>query len=199
MKKMILALVFGAGAFSDLGAAEVPAFIKNMAGCFKITYRFVEDGPHDEYIPETLERVDLSETNGVYSLQRYGIIENESMKHFREDWSAVANKDGALEWTQKVFSPNGAFRYECSSTLNFNQFQCESKAAPKPRRDRHRNDYKTLDRSTRVQVTPLGYVQSEINLKLDESGKAIASEVGWIEFKRVPAKECELKSPRSDE
>jgi hypothetical protein len=174
-------------------AVEVPPFIRNMSGCFLVTYRFVEDGTHDEYIGETPERVDLSEDNGVYSLQRYGIVENDLMKHFREDWSSVANEKGNILWTQKVYSPNGSFRYECSSSLTFNQFHCETKNAPKPRRDRNRSDYTTMDRSHKIQVTPLGYVQAENNLKIASDGKVVSSEVGWIEYKRVEASKCELQ------
>jgi hypothetical protein len=168
--------------------AEAPPFIQNMVGCFTVNYKFIEDGAHD-YQVSGVEEVRLIESDGIFSLQRYGLDEKELNKHFREEWSRDS-RNGKEIWTQKIFSPGGAFRYQCSAELSFNQFYCDAKGAPKPRRDIQRKDYSRLDRVYYIQSTPLGYVQAEKNVKLRDSGEAISNEVAWIEFTRVSADRC---------
>ena len=76
---------------TSLQAADLPELVDRVAGCFSVSYRYVEDGVKDKQIPPALggvsdflgelppllgEWVDVVNTeNGVYRLQHYGIME----------------------------------------------------------------------------------------------------------------------------
>lgn len=169
--------------------AEIKEVIKNLAGCFEVTYRFVEDGTErDLEIRGALESITLEERGETLVFQHYGIMEGQTFKHLSEEWTP----QGDGRWTQKVYGPSGAFRYECTAPFEFNQWKCAASRAPKPQRDKNRNriDYATLDRSNTVQITPAVWVQSEVNIKRDANKVAIANEVGWVEYKKVDAARC---------
>lgn len=171
--------------------AAAPAHVKNLSGCFKVSYRFVEDGKHDYEIPQAFEWIQLREEKGVFRAQHYGVGEEfggQIMKHFYENWTALPNGT----WRQDVHGPSGAHRYTCESAVRFGQLRCESKGAPRPLRDSKRTDYDKLNRGTTIQVTPRGWVQNEINDKVDKAGKVVATEVGWVEYRRLAdEKPCE--------
>ncbi len=173
--------------FSPTFAAEAPEQIKNLSGCFAVSYRFVEDGRYDKEITGTFEEIQFeARADGSFYLQHYGIMSGEKNKHFGEVWEAQA--DG--QWRQTILSPGGTFRYTCNSPFVFNQYKCVVKDAPKPNRDRDREDYETLDRDMVLQITRAGWTQSENNIKRDANKKAISNELGWIEYRRVDAKNC---------
>ena len=51
-------------------AAEPPGVLRHLAGCFEVSYRFVEDGVHDQDIRgDLLEVITLVEQDGVYAFQ----------------------------------------------------------------------------------------------------------------------------------
>ncbi len=169
-------------------AAEAPPQVKNLSGCFAVSYRFVEDGTHDKEITGTFEEILFeARPDGTFFLQHYGIMGQEKNKHFGEIWKPLT--DG--HWQQTILSPSGSFRYSCVSPFDFNQFRCVVANAPKPNRDRDREDYETLDRDMILQITPRGWTQSEINIKRDHNGKAVSNELGWIEYRRVDARNCQ--------
>jgi hypothetical protein len=177
MKYFVLCLcVFGITV-----TAATPNRIGNLGGCFTVSYRFVEDGRHDYEIKQALEWITVHAKDGVQTIQHYGLFEDEIMKHFYEEWSEDANN----VWQQKVFGPSGNFRYLCQSPDRMGQFRCASKAAPKPLRDIKRRDYNVLNRGTTIQITPAGWVQLEINDKVKTDGTVVATEVGWIEYRRI--------------
>ena len=60
-----------------------------------------------------------------------------------------------------------------------------SGSAPKPIRDRGRLDNDLLNRVSTIQVTPNGWVQTETNDKVTKAGKVVATEVGWVEYRRT--------------
>jgi hypothetical protein len=184
MNKYLLASVL---AFSSISFADVPEQIKNLAGCFTVSYRFIEDGTHDVDIHGTFEEmVPETKPDGSYFLQHYGIMDGQKQKHFGESWTA-----GKAGWTQVVYSPSGTVRYTCpQAVLEFNQYKCEVKNAPKPVRDRNRTDYETLDREITIQMTPKGFTQAERNIKRDKDNNAVSNEVGWIEYNRTDVKNC---------
>ena len=122
-----------------------------MAGCFKVTYRFVEDGVHDARFDgwegqDFYEWITLKETDSTLVFQHWGVTGGTSMKHWKEDWSETPDH----QWTQKVFSPSGKqLRYQCTAPIRFNQWRCHAGKAEKPViRDKDRTDYETLDRET---------------------------------------------------
>ncbi len=187
MKSLIfgLALLVSGAARAELVA---PTYVKNLTGCFNVAYRFVEDGKHDYEIKDAYEWINLSAKDGVFKVQHYGLFGEEIMKHFYEEWTTLP--DGRAE--QKIFGPNGgAVRYTCTSAVRNGQLRCDSKGAPKPVRHRKRTEFDKLNRGTTIQVTNLGWVQSEINDLVKNDGTVVATEVGWIEYRRIDDKKCE--------
>jgi len=146
-------------------AASAPAHIQNLQGCFRVSYRFVEDG-----------RITLKQPSGSYLIQHYGLIGREVTQHFTETWSLLS--DG--RWRQDV----GPSRYTCISEVRMGQLHCSSPGAAKPTRDQ-REVYDLLNRVSTIQITPKGWVQSEMNDKVTKEGKVLATEVGWVEYRRT--------------
>jgi hypothetical protein len=175
--------------FSLLNTAQAaaPAQVQNLAGCFAVSYRFVEDGSHDKEIAGTFEQIDFEEkTDGSFYLQHWGVDAGMKNKHFAEQWTPQA--DG--KWKQVILSPFGTFRYECLAPFVFNQYTCSVKNAPKPNRDRNRTDYETLDREIWIQSTPAGWTQMENNIKRDKNNGFVSNELGWIEYRRTEKANC---------
>ncbi len=185
-----LILAAGVGLTSGATAAQptVPNPLNNLAGCYKVSYRFVEDGAHDTTIVgDFIEYVSFQTTEvGGLLFQHYGQQGTEVIRHWGETWT-VAN-DGSVK--QLVVGPTGRARYECSGQFQFNQFRCFVKDAPKPIRDTDRKDYVTLDRDITLQITSKGWVQAQNDVKKDAAGKAVSNEVGWNQYERVDEKVC---------
>lgn len=181
--KINLAAALSVGiVLSDVCAAyalssSTPMHIQNLQGCFRVSYRFVEDGKHDYEIKDALEWITLKEQPGAYVVQHYGLYGNEIIEHFSETWSPLS--DGG--WRQDV----GPSRYTCLSEVRMGQLHCSSPGAPKPNRDARRIDYNLLNRVSTIQITPKGWVQNEMNDKVTKAGQVIATEVGWVEYRRT--------------
>ena len=157
-------------------AASAPTHIQNLQGCFRVSYRFVEDGRHDLDIKDALEWITLEQQPGAYLIRHYGLIGGEVTQHFIETWSLLP--DG--RWRQDV----GPSRYTCISEVRMGQLHCSSPGAAKPTRDQ-REVYDLLNRVSTIQITPKGWVQSEMNDKVTKEGKVLATEVGWVEYRRT--------------
>jgi hypothetical protein len=185
---VILTACLGAVLASHRGAAaEPPGVLRHLAGCFEVSYRFVEDGVHDKDIRgDLLEEITLDEQDGVYAFQHYGIVKGRRLKHWREEWRGHA--DGSF--TQTVIGPSENLRYTCTAPFQFHQWRGAAPGAPKPLRDRERTDYQTLDRENTLQITPQGWVQAENNIKRTATGVAVANELGWNEYRRVDEGRC---------
>jgi len=158
-------------------SSSTPMHIQNLQGCFRVSYRFVEDGNRDYEVKDVLEWITLEEQSGAYLIQHYGLIGGEIIEHFNETWSLLS--DG--RWRQDV----GPSRYMCVSEVRMGQLHCSSRGAPKPIRDRRRNDYDLLNRVSTIQITPKGWVQNEMNDKVTKAGQVVATEVGWVEYRRT--------------
>jgi hypothetical protein len=172
-------------------AASAPAHIQNLQGCFRVSYRFVEDGRRDFEIKDALEWITLKQQPGAYLIEHYGLIGvGEVVQHFTEAWSLL--QDG--RWRQDV----GPSRYTCISEVRMGQLHCSSPGAAKPTRDQ-RQVYDLLNRVSTIQITPKGWVQSEMNDKVTKEGKVVATEVGWIEYRRTaddsPCDEAKKRYP----
>lgn len=164
-----------------------PEPLKHLAGCFEVSYRFVEDGAHDKDIKGNLfEDITVEARDGGWAFQHWGVFKGRRIKHWREEWRQ--NPDASF--TQTVIGPFEDARYECTAPFRFNQWRCATAGAPKPQRDRARTDYETLDRENTLQLTPRGWAQSESNVKRDASGAAVANELGWNEYRRVESSRC---------
>ena len=46
-------------------AASAPTHIQNLQGCFRVSYRFVEDGSHDLDVKDALEWITLKQQPGA--------------------------------------------------------------------------------------------------------------------------------------
>jgi hypothetical protein len=111
------ALSVGVALSCPSAAAELPSsppeHIQNLRGCFRVSYRFVEDGTRDYEIKGALEWITLKEQSGTYLIQHYGLTGGEIVEHFNETWSLL--RDG--RWRQDV----GPSRYACISEARMGQ------------------------------------------------------------------------------
>jgi hypothetical protein len=162
---------------ANAASSSTPMHIQNLQGCFRVSYRFVEDGKRDYEIKDALEWITLKEQPGVYVVQHYGLYDGSIVEHFSETWSLLG--DG--RWRQDI----GPSRYSCVSEVRLGQLHCASPGTPKPIRDARRIDYDVLNRVSTIQITPKGWVQNEINDKVAKGGQVVATEVGWVEYRRT--------------
>ena len=182
-----LGLAHSAKLASAKKAPPVATTVGYLAGCFKVSYRFVEDGVHDTDIHgEFYEYIAPKPSAVGQYFQHYGVENNQAQQHWGETWAELP--DG--NWEQTVVSPFGDFRYSCKAPFVFNQWRCTVYNAPKPLRDIDRTDYATLDRDITMQITPNGFIQAANDIKRDEAGVAVANEVGWNEYDRVDDSLC---------
>ena len=184
-------LLSSATAFAaSLTPHDVPGLLNNLLGCFEVSYRYIEDGPHDFEIRNTFEWVEVATDGpaGALTFQHWGIHEGEKFRHWREEWRPTSGG----KWNQTVYGPTGRLRYNCEGAWNFSQISCEVPNAPKPQRDTNRDDYDVLDRSNRIQISTKAWVQVETNVKKKSDGTLVASEVGWNEYRKVDATKCQV-------
>jgi hypothetical protein len=187
---VVLTACFMAVLASHRGAAaEPPGVLQHLAGCFEVSYRFVEDDVHDKDIRgELLEEITLEAQDGVYAFQHYGIFKGRRIKHWREEWRRHPDDS----FTQTVIGPYENLRYTCTAPFQFNQWRCTTYGAPKPQRDRERTDYQTLDWENTLQITSKGWVQAENNVKRTAMSVVVSNELGWNEYRRVAEVRCRL-------
>jgi len=182
------------------------ANLKNVAGCFEVTYRFAEDGNHDIFS----ERYGLEQPvkewvgfkqneSGVFTLPHVSITgDSRAVPHWYEVWKYHPNEE---TWTQEVWSQfpdNNArkLRYQCTAPWQKNRWECHAGKAPKPFRDVgapfgfDRTDYEWLDRKNILLVTENGWLQNQHNKKMKLSETVVAYELGWITYQRLEDKEC---------
>lgn len=209
---MRISVVSGLAAVAAVGLS-VPAAravsgaedIRNLAGCFKVTYEFVEDGVHDTLSPDydlgpVIEWVGYREQDdGTLVLPHVSVTESgRAVPHWHEVWR---HHPEAGTWTQTVRrgAPGGerdALRYRCTAPWRMNRWQCHAGAAPKPFRDSgapfgfDRQDYDRIDRENIILVTENGWVQNEHNRKMTDDGELVAYELGWITYSPVEGDRC---------
>jgi hypothetical protein len=180
----LLALTLSLSAFA---AQTVPDTLKHMAGCFSVTFAFVEDGAHDDLYKPVLERADLV-SEAPLTLRRHLIIEGEEQLHWSEVWTPVDEANRI--WRQRVTGPYGDFRYECEGTWTLNQWRCLAPKSAKPRRDRNR-PYSHLDRENTLQLNGTRWVHAQNNRKVNADGSLYSVEAGWNVYERVDDRLCQ--------
>lgn len=199
---LILALTPGLAAGSTpIGLDQ----IHQLAGCFEVRYRFVEDGTQDIFSERykltkpTKERIGLERTGeDTFVLQHALFAGSRPIPHWYEVWRWHADTQA---WTQEVRSggrgPDSELRYRCTAPWAGNRWECHAGKAEKPLRDEgapfgfDRRDYDWLDRKNLIQVTPNGWVQNEDNRKMSSSGELVSYELGWITYTRIDEARCE--------
>ncbi len=171
--------------------------IQQLAGCFEVTWRFVEDGRHDIFSEDygltnpAKEWVGLRRTGeDAFQLQHALLVGPRPLPHWYEVWM---RQPDTQHWTQEVWGgtpgPDSEVRYGCTAPWVGNRWECHAGRAEKPLRDDER-DYDWLDRTNTLLVTPNGYVQNEHNRKMRSSGAFVASELGWITYTRIGEEQC---------
>lgn len=198
-----------AGTVAAPRAAEDPSVtdhLRHLAGCFAVTYRFVEDGVHDMFSPKWRLDEPITEWVGYGQTEQGAVVlphvsvtdDGRAVAHWYEVWTRAGEE---ADWTQEVWSnfPGDAeseLRYWCTAPWKQNLWDCRAGRAPKPFRDEgapfgfNRTDYAWLDRGNTLLVTPEGWVQHEHNRKVAASGEVLARELGWITYRRVERAAC---------
>ncbi len=171
--------------------------IQQLAGCFEVTWRFVEDGIHDLFSPDygltnpTKEWVGFRHTEEhTFQLQHALFVEGRPLAHWYEVWTQPPGTD---DWRQEIWGgtpgPESEVRYGCTAPWADSRWECHAGRAAKPLRD-DRRDYDWLDRTNILQVTPHGYVQNQDNRKMRENGEVVSSELGWVTYARLDDEQC---------
>jgi hypothetical protein len=164
----------------------VPDAIRQQAGCFKVTYRFVEAGRPAEEPISTKEWIAIdSKDPAAVKLTHVGIFEAEPVWHFQDVW--IRRPDGA--WRLQVFGRGGP-RYTCEGKFAAGRLHCRAPGAPRPLRDKDRKDYDKLDRGISLWVGPQSWSQQEYNDKVKSDGTLVAVEVGMVEYLRLQDSAC---------
>lgn len=208
-------LVFaGPPAFSSpMSLGRDSRHVERLAGCFSVTYRFVEDGVHDslgneygltEPITEWIE-LTRQDDRGLTLLHVSITEDRRAVPHFHEVWTYHPDDES---WTQEIWSrtpvdENRELRYRCTAPWELNRWECHAGKARKPFRDAgapfgfDRTDYEWLDRKNIVLVTQNGWVHNQHNKKLTEDDELVSYELGWITYRRVDEAQCDAAIERS--
>jgi hypothetical protein len=180
--------------------------IREMAGCFEVTYRFFEDGTHDYFgedygldAPLTLENEITARGPRSITITNYAITDDgRRMAHWHMVWAYLESAD---VWRQTIWgraqdSADREFRYTCEGRWEMNRWTCDAGAAPKPFRDDGapfgflRDDYARLDRHNTILVTPEGWAMSQQNRKITAGGELVSYETGWILYDKQDPDAC---------
>jgi hypothetical protein len=167
-------------------APAVPDAIRLQAGCFQVSYRFLEAGrPGGE--PTTVKEWIALEAKdqGPVTLTHVGLFGGQPTWYFQDVWSQ--RPDGA--WRLEVMGRNGP-RYRCEGKFVDNRLHCKAPGAAKPMRDQKRTDYDKLDRGISLLVGPKLWAVQEYNDKMKNDGTLVAVEVGLVEYQRLADNDC---------
>jgi hypothetical protein len=119
---------------------EERSSIKAMAGCYEVTFRFVETFVSDpnypirspEYVEHGLEWIDLDvDTEETIALQHMLAIDGGSMKHWRQEWqyepTFALEFRGLNTWSTETFIPGstqGQWIQKVSQVDDSPRYQC---------------------------------------------------------------------------
>jgi len=199
-------VLFGVGTPTAAPLPNDVANIENLAGCFEVTYRFVEDGEHDSLRPDyALEdpitewlRLSRPDENTFVLLHVSITGDGRTVPHFHEIWRF---DEARSVWRHEIRrgaegEGESVLRYACTADWVLNLWQCHAGRAEKPFRDSgapfgfDRQDYDWIDRHNEVLATPRGWVHSEFNRKMTDDDTLVAYELGWITYKRIDDAQC---------
>ena len=184
-------LVLGGCVVADggksVGDELARASLQKVPGCYSVRYHFVEDSEHEFFLEENIEYMDIVPQGEGYLARNFmAIDEDTGFLHWVQEWMPLDNG----RWRMRVLDGRGNERYVSEGVWRFNQWEGEPALATKPTRDTPRTDYDVLQRRNAIQFTNELWVQSEINMKLREDGTPVASEVGWIEYRKLPTEDA---------
>jgi len=198
MKTPLLFLILVTIMTSTAQSSFIPrTVLGNLAGCFKVIYRFVETKNYQVKYKPIKEWIRTAHTSNLLVFEHIGQYPTYekapkptevAQYHWKEVWREM---DGG-KWEHLVTGPYRGFRYRCIGEWFNNQFHCEAPYAIKPRRDRRRKDYSRLNRINTIQITETLWIHAQRNFKYNQAGELIGSELGWNEYKRLPDSDCQL-------
>lgn len=199
----VVTLAAGPVAAAEMAGAK---HIKDMVGCFEVTYRYIEDGEHDFFSDQyglddsvTLVNEITSRSQNAITITNYAIgPDGDRRPHWHMVW---VNLGDEKKWRQTIWSrgqgsKDREYRYSCQGAWQGNKWVCDAGQAPKPFRDDgapfgfSRDDYSQLDRHNTILVTPHGWAMTQQNRKLTKAGEVVSHETGWILYDKQPAKAC---------
>ncbi|MBL4663604.1 MAG: hypothetical protein JKY22_08635 [Flavobacteriaceae bacterium] len=134
------------------------------------------------------------------------MYENQSFYMYNGDniWSYVQKSKNEVkgQWTQKVYQVDDSPRYEGSASwvhVDGKSFWENTTDAPLPRREyTTRSDYNVTVRGNRHEITPLGWVHDQDNVKvIREEGQedvVLAKEKGYNTYVKVEDSRCTVAS-----
>jgi len=202
-----LFLAFGGVAAADEGEVLGREHVRKLAGCFAVTYRFVEDGVHDMFREEGMlenpitEWIALDEESAERLVLTHVSItpDERAVPHFHEIWTFMGEEEGWHReiWSRTPENERRELRSECTAPWDLNKWSCHSGPSPKPFRDDgapfgfDRDDYDKLDRAATILATGKGWVHNQHNRKIKADGTLIAHELGWITYEKIDEARCE--------
>lgn len=171
----------------SVGDEVARASLQTLPGCYSVRYHFVEDGTHEFFLEDNVEYMDVVPQGDGYQARNFmAIDEDTGFLHWVQEWTPLGNG----RWRLRVLDGAGNERYVSEGVWRFNQWEGEAALATKPTRDTARTDYDVLQRRNAIQFTTERWVQSEINMKLRQDGTPVASEIGWIEYRKLPTEDA---------
>ena len=194
--------------------------IKSQQGCFEVTFQYEEVRAHQEDYQlaspketSVVEWVNVEYEDDERIVLQHILVTPPMIKHWRQIWvyqgtsfdvysgfnqwiKKELDADEVVgQWVQEVDGVADNPRYGCSAMWQLGQeaqWSCRT-WAPKPRRDKDRDDYTVLDRINTHRIVADGWVHEQRNTKLlvtDESVTPVVTEVGLNTYRRIDESEC---------
>lgn len=174
-------------AFGSASSPTVPDILRQMEGCFRVVFNYIEDGEHDAFYEPVYEKATVTQENPL-TIERTLLAQDTVQKHWSEVWTPLREH----MWRQEVTGPYGDFRYACDGTWVRNQWTCTAEHARKPRRDAAR-PYQDLTRQNTLQINSKRWVHVQANTKWTREGEVYSVESGWNMYEKVDDSLCTAK------
>ena len=195
--------------------------IKAQQGCYQVTFQYEETEAHqDNYTlappkkSQVVELIVVDEDNDDHIVLQHVLVTPPRIKHWKQVWrfehetfdehagpnqwtqTTLDDDTKAGTWTQEVRGVADNPRYGCAAAWSLENevvWTCQT-WAPKPRRDKDRDDYNVLDRTNSHRIHDKGWIHEQRNTKIqvDANGiTPIVTEVGNNTYDRIDDSACE--------
>lgn len=216
-------MLLAAAAPPEAPAADKQA-IRRQCGCYEVTYEYVETRAlapgYQLKGPKRIGGLEWIEADGEtpdsLSLQHILVIPGGAQKHWRQEWvyepdylfdfkgdglwlkRRLSSEQAKDQWVQRVYEVDDSPRYEGLGPWvhKGGRTYWESETwAPLPRREfTTRSDYNVLVRRNRHELTDVGWVHAQDNVKLVVDGAKrtpLVREMGLNTYRRVDDARCD--------
>ena len=215
----LIATPFLMGATPSVQTAQQA--IKAQQGCYQVTFQYEEIEAHQaDYTlapPKTSQVVELitvDKDQSDHIVLQHILVTPPRIKHWKQIWrfehgvfdqhsgpdswnqTHLDSDEKMGTWTQEVRGVADNPRYGCAaawSLENETVWTCQT-WAPKPRRDKDREDYNVLDRTNTHRIHDKGWIHEQRNTKTQVTTNGvtpIVTEVGNNTYERIDDSECE--------